>query len=450
MNFKETGDKIIEYIGGQENVISLEHCSTRLRFKIVDMKKVDKNSIKALDEVAGIKDQSGGIQIIIGQTVDDVFDEIMKNYTFGKIENAPSHNEEKNPFIRFMNALADCFVPLIPMLIAAGLMSAVVTLIESFGIMNTESVSFKVLEIMGDAPLYFIPFMLASSAAKRFQVNPFITMAVVATLVYPDLAGLAADGASYISFFGIPVRMATYTSSIVPVLLTIFAQRYIEKGMKRIIPKMFATFLEPLLVYFILTCIVLIVLGPIATYISDGIAVVLNLTVGKFSWLVCAVLGCLMIPLISTGLHYSLMPIVIANFTMIGYDTFWAGPSFCSNLALAGAVLAVAIASKNKDEKQIASSTGITALLGITEPAIYGVAFVKRKVLIATCIAGGVGGLITGILGVNSYGMAPAGLPSLAVLAGPTFINAIIAILVSFVLGFTISYILEKKNIQKG
>jgi PTS system beta-glucosides-specific IIC component len=315
--------------------------------------------------------------------------------------------------------------------------------------MDTEGVTYKIIDIMADAPIYFIPFMLASSAAKKFNVNQFITMAVIATLVYPDLGGLAAEGAKYIYFFGIPVRMVTYTSSIVPVLLTVWAQIYIERLFRRIIPKMFATFLEPLITYFVLASVVLVALGPVASYISDGLAFVLRLTVGDYRWIVCLVLGAVMIPLISTGLHYSLMPIIIANFTMLGYDNFWAGPSFCSNLGLAGAVLACAVATKDGKLRQIAGSTGATALLGITEPAIYGVAFIRRKVLLSGCIGGAIGGLITGVLGVNSYGMAPAGLPSIPVLAGSTFINAIIAISVSFIIGFVISFIFEKKESVK-
>lgn len=447
MNYNELANNIISKVGGENNVASLEHCSTRLRFRVKDCEKINKEELKNIKGIAGIKEQQEGIQVIIGQEVDEVYDEIMKNYTFSK-NNKTSNNKKENinPVIKFMNMLADCFVPLIPALIAAGLMSAVGTLISSFGLMDIEGSTYKILEIMADAPLYFIPFLLANSAAKRFNVNPYITMAVTATLLFPSLSTLAAEGSNYTYLFGIPVRLATYSNSIIPVLLAVFAQKYIEKVMHKIIPKMLATFLEPLLTYFVLCVIVLIALGPVADYLSVIVAKILNFTLVDLKWLVCAVLGGTMILLISTGLHYSTMPIVIANFTMLGYDNFWAGPAFCSNLALAGAVLALVFKGKDKDTKQIAGSTGATALLGITEPAIYGVAFVHRKVLLSSCIAGSVGGLITGVLGVNSYGMAPAGLPALAVLAGPTFVNAIIAILVSFVLGFILSFIFASRE----
>lgn len=452
MNYNEISKNIISNIGGEGNVVQLQHCSTRLRFRVKELDKINRDGLKGISGVAGIKDQEQGIQVIIGQEVDEVYNEIIKNYTFSKDEKVEVEKTDKitNPVIKFMNMLADCFVPLIPALIAAGLMSAVVTLISSFSLMDLEGSSYKILNIMAEAPLYFIPFLLANSAAKRFKVNPFITMAVTATLMYPTLSSLAVEGSSYTYLFGFPVRLVTYSNSIIPVLLTVMAQKYVEKVIHKIIPKMLATFLDPLLNYFILCVIVLIVLGPLASYLSIGVAKVLQFALVDYKWLVCTVLGSTMILLISTGLHYSTMPIVITNFTMIGYDTFWAGPAFCSNLALAGAVLALAIKGKNNETKQIAASTGATALLGITEPAIYGVAFPNRKVLLAVCIGGGVGGLITGVLGVNSYGMAPAGIPALAVLVGPTFINAIIAIVVSFSLGFALSYIFAKKEEMKN
>lgn len=453
MRHSELTKSIITEIGGSNNVSSLEHCSTRLRFQLKNLELVKKDNLKAIKGVAGVKDQQGGIQVIIGQHVDEVYDDIMEQYTF--TEEQVSHQPQKdqsiksNPIVKVMNTLADCFVPLIPALIAAGLMSAVVSMISSFKLMDPESTTFRLLELIADGPLYFIAFMVANSSAKRFNVNPYIAMSVVATFMMPELSGLVEEGSKYFSFFGLPFRLVTYSNSIVPIILTVLAQVHVERVMKKVIPKMFATFLEPLLTYFVLAVLTLGIFGPIASYISDGLAFLMNSVVGQYTWLVGGILGASLILLISTGLHYSLMPIIIANFTMVGHDTFWAGPSFCANLALAGAVLAYGFKTKNSNNKQVSIATGLTALLGITEPAIYGVAFVNRKVLLATIIAGGVGGFLSGLLGVNSYGMSPAGLPSIPVLAGPTFVNAIISISVSFILAFIISYIITDKEVEK-
>ena len=455
MKYEELSKKIIENVGGAENVSKLVHCSTRLRFQLKDLSKINKEGLKAIPEVPGIKDQKGGVQVIIGQQVDEVFDTINSMYTF---EDTPMEQEtlvenekEKNPFVKFMNLLADCFVPLIPVLIAAGLTSAISTLISTFGWLDTNGTTYKIIDLLAEAPLYFIPFIIAHSAGKRIGVkNSYMTMAVMASLVYLNVSGIAGEE-TYLTFFGLPVRVATYTNSIVPALLCVFAQKYIEVGVHKITPKAVSTFLKPLLTYLVLAILMLVALGPVAEYISDGLAWLLQVTVNSNKWLVCGALGALMVPLISTGLHYSLMPVIVANYMVLGYDTFWAGPSFAANMALAGAVLGYAVITKKKDVKEVCVATGTTALLGITEPAIYSVAFVNRKVLYATGIAGGIGGLVSGILGVNSYGMAPAGLTSIPVLAGPTFVNGIITIVVAIVLGFVISVIINKageKNVQ--
>lgn len=310
MKYEELSKKIIENVGGAENVSKLVHCSTRLRFQLKDLSKINKEGLKAIPEVPGIKDQKGGVQVIIGQQVDEVFDTINSMYTF---EDTPMEQEalvenekEKNPFVKFMNLLADCFVPLIPVLIAAGLTSAISTLISTFGWLDTNGTTYKIIDLLAEAPLYFIPFIIAHSAGKRIGVkNSYMTMAVMASLVYLNVSGIAGEE-TYLTFFGLPVRVATYTNSIVPALLCVFAQKYIEVGVHKITPKAVSTFLEPLLTYLVLAILMLVALGPVAEYISDGLAWLLQVTVNSNKWLVCGILGALMIPLISTGLHYSL------------------------------------------------------------------------------------------------------------------------------------------------
>ncbi|MCW6128260.1 PTS transporter subunit EIIC [Lactiplantibacillus plantarum] len=463
---KETAQKIIQALGTTANIADLEHCSTRLRIKLNDTSIADKATLKGLDSVVAVRDQDHGLQIIIGQNVEDIYDELQNVLTNDKSKNSkpevtaksvenkqPSSKPQimkKNWCVRAMNTLADCFVPLIPALIGAGLMQAVVAIIKTFGWMATSSSSYNILYIMSKAPFYFIAFLLASSVADRFKINKMITMSVVAVTLYPSLAKLAVHGSSYTSLFGIPVRLVTYSSAIVPVFLIALVQIYLEPAIKKVIPKIFSTFLNPLLEFFILSFLTLIILGPISGYIGDILAIGLKVIVGgNFKWLVDGILGGTMILLISTGLHYSLMPVVIANFAIVGYDNFFGASAFCSNMALAGAVLAFSIVAKNNKDRQNAGATGLTALLGITEPAIYGVAFVHRKVLYAALIGGGISGIVAGWMGVNAYGMAPAGLPSIALLAGPTFIHGVIAIVVAFALGFVFSLLFNgKKSIK--
>ena len=221
MKYEELSKQIIEKVGGVENVKKVTHCSTRLRFQLNDLSKIDKEGLKNIPEVPGIKDQKGGIQVIIGQQVDDVYETITKVYTF---EEKPTdinqkQEKEKNPFVRFMNLLADCFVPLIPVLIAAGLTSAISTLISTFGWLDTEGTTYQIIDLLADAPLYFIPFIIAHSAGKRIGVkNPYMTMAVIATLVYLNVFSTSLSTSPT---FNLPTPQPTAQNAIESGMLSI-------------------------------------------------------------------------------------------------------------------------------------------------------------------------------------------------------------------------------------
>ncbi|MBI1704757.1 PTS transporter subunit EIIC [Lactobacillus crispatus] len=473
MDAEERAKSIITGLGGNTNINSIEHCSTRLRVKVNDVNDVDSAALKKIKGVLAVRIVNSEVQLIVGQNVDQVYDELQKGLVDKKLAspvalsqsvsndksdsksdisnkiNSVKTKNKSNIFVRGMNALADCFVPLIPILIGAGLMQAVVTLIKYFNWLPQTGSTYKILYIMSQAPFYFIGIMLAFTVAERFKVNRVMTAGVVAVTLYPTLASLATKGSQYTSYFGIPIRLVTYSSAIVPVFLIVLIQHYYEPLMKKIVPKILSTWLSPLLEFFILSSLTLIILGPISGYISDALSIALNFLVhGQINWLIDMILGGTMILLISTGLHYSLMPVVIANFAMFHYDTFFGCAGFASNMALAGAVIGYGFITKNSKDKQVAFSTGFTALMGITEPAIFGVVFVHRKVLGAALAAGAIAGFVGGLLGVNAYGMAPAGLGSIAVLVGPTFINAIIMIVLAMVLGFVFSILFNKKSMK--
>ena len=214
---------------------------------------------------------------------------------------------------------------------------------------------------------------------------------------------------------------------------------------------MFEIFLEPLLTFMILVFVMLVVLGPIGAYIGDALASLIIWGSQDYAWLICFILAGFGNFLVGSGLHYCTIPAVIMIFTKIGYDNFYGGACFAGAFALAGAVLAVNFKTKSKDVKQVATSTGITALIGVSEPAIYGMFFKYKSVMIADTIAGCIAGLIAGILKCYSYGMAPAGITTIMMFANDTFMNLIIVITVAFVLSFTLSYILysdEKEGVR--
>lgn len=457
MDYNELVPKIMEMIGTEKNVKSLVHCSTRLRFKLFNMSNVDIDKLKNTAGIAGVKVQSDGVHLIIGQDVDVAYDAIIKNYTFGDtsdVQNVETSNNEvkkENLFIRCMGWLADCLVPMLPALIASGLTTAVITVLNTIGILPSDSMSYKVLSEIADAVLKFIPVMVVYSTAKKLEVNPMISFAVIAVLLSTDLWTLAGESKYLYLFDVVPIRVFTYTSTIFPAIMCVVLQKYIQKLIKKIVPKMFEIFLEPLLTFIILVFIMLVVLGPIGAYIGDALASLIIWGSQDYTWLICFILAGFGNFLVGSGLHYCTIPAVIMIFTKIGYDNFYGGACFAGAFALAGAVLAVNFKTKSKDVKQVATSTGITALIGVSEPAIYGMFFKYKSVMIADTIAGCIAGLIAGILKCYSYGMAPAGITTIMMFANDTFMNLIIVITVAFILSFTISYILysdEKEGVR--
>lgn len=449
MSYEELVPKIMELVGGEDNVKSLVHCSTRLRFKFYNMNKVNMDGLKSLSGIAGVKVQSDGAHLIIGQDVELAYDIIMKNYKIGqKSEDTVVENNEpqkkENIFFRAMAWIADCLVPMLPALIASGLTTAIITVLKAFNILTEDSVTYQILDVVASAVLNFIPIMVVYGTAKKLEVNPMISFAVIAVLLSSDLWAIAGEE-SYMYLFGfLPIRVFSYTSTIFPAIMCVALQKYVEKFLHKYIPKMFAIFLEPLLTFLILVIVMLVVLGPIGAYIGDALGNLIIWGSTDYAWLLCIILAGFGNFLVGSGMHYCLIPAVIMIFSQLGYDTFYGGACFAGAFAIAGAVLGAAFKTKNKDVKQVATSTGLTALIGVSEPAIYGMFFKYKSVMIADIIAGCIAGLISGLLGCHAYGMAPAGITTIMLFAGDTFSHLIITIIVAFVLSFGLSFFLWK------
>lgn len=456
MNMNEKASAIIEKLGGKENVSNLQHCATRLRFKIKDLSKVDTDGLKNLEGVMGIREQGDGIQVIIGQDVEDVFDAINAQYSFTasaaepavKKDDSAEKTSQANPkkkqslFMRLMAILSDCLVPMLPALIAAGMTTALLTVCNTFGWISADSETYKVLNLMGSAVLYFIPFYVVWGAARKFDVSPVIPFAVMAVLMHPDFTSLAAEGSNYVHLFGLPIRMFSYSSTILPAIFVVLLQKYIGGWIHKHMWKKIAVFMEPLCTFLILCIIMMVFLGPIGGYIGDWLGKLIIHGSDKFAWLICFILGGFGNFLVGTGMHYVMIPAVIAIFTQLGYDSFYGGACMAGAFALAGAVLGAFFKSKDQKRKQIFGTTGVTALIGVAEPAIYGVFFKYRSVMVADMIAGGLAGIISGLLGVDSYAMAPAGIFTIPSFAGSTFVHLLIVIAVGFSVGFVLSFIM--------
>lgn len=453
MKYEELVPQIMNYIGTETNIKSLAHCSTRLRFKFYDMSKVDIDALKALQGLSGVKVESDGAHLIVGQDVDIAYDIIEKNYKFGDTVHVQANKPATPPapsdkFFAVMEWISGCLIPMLPALIASGLTTAVLTVLSALGWIETEGITYQVFTTLSSTVLKFIPILVVYGTAKKLEVNPIISFAVIGCLLSPDLWAIANDS-TYMNLFGfLPIRVFSYSSTIFPAILCVIAQKYIQIGIKKIVPKMFAIFLEPLLTFLLLVVLMLVVLGPIGAYVGDLMSNFVLWGSEDYKWLICLVLAGFGNFLVGSGLHYCLIPVVIMIFSQTGYDSFYGGACFAGAFSLLGATLAVSFKTKNREVKQFTTSTGITALIGVAEPAIYGVFFKYKAAMIANAVAGCIAGAMVGILGCNSYGMAPAGITTIMLFAGDTFVNFLIIIATAFCLSFGICYALydDKKE----
>ena len=443
MDFQVLAKQILQYIGGEANITALTHCATRLRFTLKDKAKADAAALQKCKGVLGVVESGGQFQVIIGSEVPKVYEMIMKILPENTDSSAAANLPEGKQSIldKMMDFIAGVFTPILPAIIGAGLIKSVLAIAVLCGI-DTKGQTYYFLDFIGDAPLYFLPVMLAYTSAKKMNCNPFVAIGIAGAMIHPKYIALVTDpfNIHYTSFLGLPVTLATYTSSVIPILLTVGLLSYVERFLEKILPKMVKFFLKPLLSMLIVVVAAFIVLGPLGFLIGTGISTGLNMIDAYASWLVPTVVGTAFPLLVMTGMHYGLVPFMIQSYSARGYETI-AGPgNLGSNIAQGAAALCVALKTKNPELKQLAFSSGITALLGITEPALYGVTLKIRKALYAVMLGGGVAGFYAGITGVKGYAFCAPGLLSLAAFVGPdglsNVINSCIAMLISFIVTF--------------
>lgn len=445
MNYKELGKIILENVGGESNLLSLTHCATRLRFNIKEDNKANIEVLKKTKGVIGVVNKGGQFQVIIGSDVGNVYNAINELGNFEGGSNDKNDSSSKGPIVKALDTIAGIFTPIIPAITGAGMLKCILALLVSFNLIGTDTQTYYILNFMGDAAVYFLPILLANSAAKKFKCNPYMAMMIGGVLLHPSLVALKTAGEP-VSFMGIPVTMASYASSVVPIILGIWFMSYVEPIADKLSPNVIKFFTKPLITLLVTGPVILIAIGPLGTFIGDLVASGIATLDTYASWLVPLVVGTFSPLLVMTGMHYGLIPIGINNVATAGFDTVVGPGMLASNIAQGGATLAVAIKSKNKELKQLAFSSGITAVCGITEPAMYGVNLKLKKPLIASMIGGGVGGLFLGFQGVGRFVTGSPGLLALPGYIGTegysNITNACIGAGIAFVVAFIASWIM--------
>ncbi len=448
-DYSKSAEKLIEAMGGKENIKKVFHCMTRLRFYVKDKNKINETDIKNLPEISGVNWYQDQFQVIAGNHVNDMYEELIKKGIPNDDEQTSELNKQKKGIgSAIIDSITGCMTPMIPALTAAGMIKVVLTLLTTFSLVNNQSSTYKVIEFIGDAAFYFMPFLIAANAAKVFHVNQSLSLIIAGVFQHPNFTAMM-DSGNPIDFFSIPVTPMTYCYSVIPVILMVWIMSYIEKFVDKITPRIVKLILHPTLVIIISAPIAIIAIGPLGGIIGDGLAVAIDFLSAKLGFVIVGILAATFPFIVMTGMHHALTPIGLNAIATGGSDALIFVSQVCSNVAQGGASLAVAVKSKNENMKQLASASGISALMGITEPALYGVTLKLKRPVVAAALAAGIGGIVGGILQVSLY------IAQNSLLAIPAFIGAkgmtnllygIIMIIVSFVGSFVLTFVLGFKD----
>lgn len=452
MSYEVLAKEIIEKVGGASNISAVAHCMTRLRFNLKDDSKVNLETVKAIDGVVGAVNKGGQFQVIIGTHVSKVFDAIQAVGNFDQ-SSSDDPEEKKSVASQILDAIAGTFSPIIPAIAGSGMIKALLAVLTTFNWLSTDSQTYYILNFVSDATFYFLPFLLAFSASKKFKCSPYVAAALAGILLHPNLGALAELG-NPVQYFGLPVTLATYSSSVIPIILIVWVQSYVEKYAKKYSPNSVEIFLAPMITMLVMSILALVVLGPIGAIAGDYLAQGFTFLDEKASWLVPTIIGALCPLLVMTGMHYSLVPICLAQLATLGYDSFLSPGMMVSNIAQGVAAAVVAFKAKDQNMKSIAASSAITGVMGITEPALYGVNLPLKTPLYSAMIGGGCAGLYAGITGIRAFASSSPGLAALPVFIGgegmSNFINAIISVAIAIVVTAVAALVLVKIEVPES
>ena len=430
--------QLLKLVGGKQNINQVWHCATRLRFTLKDQDKVPKEKVEALDGVITVVEASGQFQVVIGNNVSDVYQEVVKlepSLSDGT-EGPATVTHEKMTFKRAFNGLltfiSGVFTPFLGAMAGAGILKGLLSLAVVLGWLTTKSGAYQIWWAAADGIFYFLPLALAFTAAKQLKVNQFVAMAIAAAMLYPNIVALV--GKPSIDFFGIPVVAANYTATVLPILLVVVVQKFLEPFFNRIWHESVRNILAPLCLLVVIVPLTMLVVGPVSSILSNGLATAIVSLNKSVPVLAGMILGGFWQVFVIFGVHWALVPVMMNNIALYGTDPMM--PILLpAVLAQAGAAFAVFLKARDAKMKSLAGSSTITALFGITEPTIYGITLKLKKPFYCACVAGAVGGIIVAMSGAGANVAALASILSLPTYLGKGFGVSVIGDVVAFVLG---------------
>lgn len=402
MKYKEFNENIIKYVGGKENIQAVVHCMTRLRFTLKDRNKANTAALKDLDGVIDVVSNNVAYQIIIGTHVVDVYDELIDLLGISGNDKEEVHKVKKNWIKAVLDVVSESMTPILEPIICAGLLAAFLSIISLTGVISPNSPTYQIFDALRVSVFYFLPILMAMSSAKRLGASPYLAVALAATILSESINGVKG-----LNLFGIPLPQITYANSFIPILLAVWFMGYVTKFVKRIVPNALQYFMTPLLIMLITLPATLLVFGPLGYYLGEGIIAFFNLLMKYVgSWFVMMLYSALQPFIVMLGAGNFIMPVVASLISANGYDPAFISSCTISDIAVGGSMLGYFLRTRNRKQKQLFGTVTLSAILGVTEPAIYGVFVKYRRPFIAVMIGGGLGGLFAGLTGVKAYSIA--------------------------------------------
>lgn len=438
MNYKKTAIDIIEQVGGSKNILDLEHCSTRLRFKLIDRSKVNQDALKKVQGVMSIVN-GAQFQVVIGNSVVDVYDEILKVCPLDINDSTIKTGEKINLGARFIEFIINIFQPLIFAIAGAGILKSLLMLLAMFNILKSDSTIYTLLVAISDATFYFLPLMVAVTTANMLNCNRLVAIAAVGYLLLPATTTALSEG---VELFGFTIPNIAYNAQVFPAILCVSFLAIMEKIFNKYSPKPIRTFFVPMMSLAITVPITLTILGPLGYNVGTIFTTIILFLYNKMGFLVVGLLAVVLPFMVATGMHKALIPYAINTIGKLGYEALYMTASLAHNISESGACFAVALRTKDETLKQTALSAGISALMGITEPALYGITLQHKRAILGVVLSSAISGTFLGLFTVKGFVLVGPGLASMSMFINPNNGNNLIFAIIGFVVAILGSFII--------
>ncbi|HBG5346086.1 TPA: PTS glucose transporter subunit IIA [Clostridioides difficile] len=438
MDYKKTAIDIIEQVGGSKNISALEHCSTRLRFSLVDRSKVNQEALKKVQGVMSIVNGSQ-FQVVIGNSVVDVYDEILKVCPLNTNDSAIKTEEKISLGTRFIEFIISIFQPLVFAIAGAGILKSLLMLLAMFNILKSDSTIYTLLVAISDATFYFLPLMVAVTTANVLKCNRLVAIAAVGYLLLPATTIALNEG---VQLFGFTIPNIAYNAQVFPAILCVCFLAIMEKIFNKYSPKPIRTFFVPMMSLAITVPITLTILGPLGYNVGTIFTTIILFLYNKMGFLVVGLLAAVLPFMVATGMHKALIPYAINTIGKLGYEALYMTASLAHNISESGACFAVALRTKDETLKQTALSAGISALMGITEPALYGITLQHKRAILGVVLSNAISGTFLGLFTVKGFVIVGPGLASMSMFIDPNNANNLIFAIIGFVIAILGSFII--------